>query len=208
MPMILPFGILTSTVGAQFEHAQIDTTGDAGSLLGSARTERLAAYFFNSLKLTDTLRTQLAGRIEQVREDGTPGMFPPDGIGAPGFPILSQASLHFAPKSISFAVFKDLPSYLVASATVQRIERAPSALELFAHGAHDAPGTFEIGNPGLQIETAKTAEIGLKRVNGEFRFDSKAYYPRYDNFIFRQFTGIECGEDFASCGNGGTGFLQ
>src|SRR5207237_1399886 len=29
----------------------------------------------------------------------------------------------------------------------------------------------------------------------------------YNNFIFRQFTGIECGADFASCGTG-TGFLQ
>ena len=63
-------------------------------------------------------------------------------------------------------------------------------------------------SPILQIETAKTAEIGLKRTQGAFRFDAKAFYTRYDNFIYRQFTGIECGEDFASCGNGGTGFLQ
>ena len=75
-------------------------------------------------------------------------------------------SLGFTPKSISFSVLKDLPSWMVASATVQRIERAPTALELFAHGAHDAPGTFEIGNPGLKIETANTAEIGLKRTRG------------------------------------------
>ena len=95
---------------------------------------------------------------------------------------------------------------MVASATVQRIQRAPTALELFAHGAHDAPGTFEIAT--LQIETANTAELGLKRTLGAFRFDIKGYYTRYDNFIYRQFTGIECGEDFASCGNGGTGFLK
>ncbi|HZD64387.1 MAG TPA: TonB-dependent receptor, partial [Xanthobacteraceae bacterium] len=86
-------------------------------------------------------------------------------------------------------------------------ERAPTALELFAHGAHDAPGTFEIGNPGLKIETANTAELGLKRIDGAFRFDAKVYYTKYDNFIFRQATGILCGEDFASCGTG-TEFIQ
>ena len=98
---------------------------------------------------------------------------------------------------------------MVASATVQRIERAPTALELFAHGAHDAPGTFEIGDPTLKIETANTAELGLKRINGAFRFDGKIYYTKYDNFIFRQATGILCGDAFATCGNGvDTEFIQ
>ena len=180
----------------------------AARLLGSARTIRTSAYFFNTLRLTDTWRTLLAGRIEDDRVDGTYGIFPAALVPPPDMPGISPASLGFIPKSISFSLLKDLPSDMVASATVQRIQRAPTALELFAHGAHDAPGTFEIGSPTLQIETAKTAEIGLKRTQGAFRFDVKAYYTRYDNFIYRQFTGIECGEDFASCGNGGTGFLQ
>jgi hypothetical protein len=40
---------------------------------------------------------------------------------------------------------------------LQRIERAPTALELFAHGAHDAPGTFEAtcGN-GIDTEFIQT----------------------------------------------------
>src|SRR4029450_11212278 len=166
MPMATPLGALTSIIGTQFEHQQIDTSGDAGSLLGSARTNRGAAYFFNELWLSDTLRTLLAGRIETVRLDGTAGIFSPALLPPPDNPELLLQSLGFMPKSISFSVLKDLPSWMVASATVQRIERAPTALELFAHGAHDAPGTFEIGNPGLNVETANTAEIGLKRIDG------------------------------------------
>jgi iron complex outermembrane receptor protein len=208
MPMRTPIGALTSTLGTQFNHAQIDTSGDGGSLLGSARTVSTAAYFYNELQMTDTWRTLLAGRIETDRVDGASGVFPTNFLPPPDVIPLSPQSLAFTPKSISFSVIKDLPSYLVASATLQRIERAPTALELLAHGAHDAPGTFEIGNPNLQIETANGAEIGLKRVAGDFRFDGKAYYTYYNKFIFRQFTGVECGEDFASCGNGGTGFLQ
>jgi iron complex outermembrane receptor protein len=208
MPMRTPLGFLTVTGGAQYEHSQIDTSGDAGSLLGSARTAQSAAYFYNVLQLTDTWRTLLAGRIENNRLDGASGNFPANFLPPPDVITTTPQSLGFVPKSISFSVIKDLPWYLVASATVQRIQRSPTALELFAHGAHDAPGTFEIGNPNLKIETGNSAEIGLKRVWGDFRFDGKAYYTYYNGFIFRQFTGIECGQDFATCGNGGTGFLQ
>src|SRR5258706_5513366 len=98
---------------------------------------------------------------------------------------------------------------MVGSATLQRIERAPTALELFAHGAHDAPGTFDIGDPHLKIETANSAELGLQRFQGDFRFDAKLYYTYYNNFIFRQATGVLCGATFAICGNGvDTGCIQ
>jgi iron complex outermembrane receptor protein len=207
MPMTTPLGAMIASFGTQFEHSQIDTAGDAGSLLNSARTNREAAYFFNELWLTNSLRTLLAGRIESVRLDGTAGIFPPALVPPPDAPQLLPSTLGFVPKSISFSVLKDLPWFLVASATLQRIQRAPTVLELFAHGAHDAPGTFEIGDPNLKIETANTAEIGLKRAQGSFRFDAKTFYTRYDNFIFRQFTGISCGADFATCGVG-TEFLQ
>ncbi len=207
MPMATPFGALIGSIGTQFDHQQLDTAGNAGSLLGSARTNRGAANFYNELWLSDTLRTLLAGRIETVRLDGTAGTFPSTLLPPPDNPDLLLQSLGYMPKSISFSALKDLPSWMVASATVQRIERAPTALELFAHGAHDAPGTFDIGNPGLKIETANTAEIGLKRTDGAFRFDAKAYYTKYDNFIFRQATGILCGAEFATCGTG-TEFIQ
>jgi iron complex outermembrane recepter protein len=200
MPMTTALGTLISSIGTQFDHQQIDTAGDAGTLLGAARTNRGAAYFYNELWLTDTLRTLLAGRIETVRLDGTAGIFPPALVPPPDNPLLSLQSLGFNPASISFSVVKDLPSWMVASATVSRIQRAPTALELFAHGAHDAPGTFEIGDPTLKIETANSAELGLKRIDGAFRFDGKVYYTYYNNFIFRQATGILCGDAFATCG--------
>ena len=46
------------------------------------------------------------------------------------------------PKSVSFGIIKDLPSYLVASLTLQRIERAPRALELFAQGPDGSEKTL------------------------------------------------------------------
>jgi iron complex outermembrane receptor protein len=207
LPLATPFGSLISTVGGAFDHAQIDTSGDAGSLLGSARTNRGAAYFINELWFSETFRSLLAGRVENVRLDGTAGIFPPALIPPPDNPTLSLQALGYTPSSISFKLIKDLPSWMQASATLQRIQRAPTALELFAHGSHDAPGTFEIGDPTLKKESGNSAELGLRRWQGDFRFDAKIYYTYYNDFIFRQATGILCGATFATCGTG-TEFIQ
>src|SRR5262249_37073624 len=75
MPMATPLGPPLSVVGGQFDRQHADTSGDAGSLLGQARTNRAAGYFLNQLWFTDTLRLVSAGRVEPVRIDGTAGIF-------------------------------------------------------------------------------------------------------------------------------------
>jgi iron complex outermembrane receptor protein len=107
-------------------------------------------------------------------------------------------SRSFTPKSGSVGLLKDLPWGLVGSLTAQYVERAPRAPELFSRGPHDATATFDIGNPNLKTEVAKSVEIGLKRGTGPFRFEANAYYTRFNGFIFRNLTGVDCGE--TSCG--------
>ncbi|XIA67772.1 TonB-dependent receptor domain-containing protein [Bradyrhizobium sp. TZ2] len=204
-PFATPMGALTSIVGAQGAYQQLDTEGQA--ILLPAQTRTAAAYFLNETRHTDTLRTQLAGRIEAVNIAGTAFTFPPTFLPPPDMPAMEAAKLDFMPKSISFGVIKDLPSSLVASLTLQRIERAPRALELFAQGPDGSEKTFKIGNANLGIETAQTAEIGLKRTDGDFRFAANAYYTAYNKFIFSRATGIVCQEAFASCGTG-TDYIQ
>jgi iron complex outermembrane receptor protein len=127
-----------------------------------------------------------------------PADFLPDGN-----PQVSTArNPSYTPKSGSIGLIQNLPWDLVGSVTAQYVERAPKPAELFSRGAHDATGTFDIGNPNLTIETAKSVEIGLRRATGPFRFEATAYYTRFDNFIFRRLTGEMCGSDFDSCGNG------
>jgi iron complex outermembrane receptor protein len=110
------------------------------------------------------------------------------------------------PKSASVGVIHDLPWNLVASATAQYVERAPKPAELFSRGPHDATGTFDIGNPGLKTEAAKSVEIGLRRAKGTFRFEATAYYTRFDGFIYRRLTGNTCDE--TSCVDPGSGPLE
>ena len=200
-----PLGALTSIVGAQGAYQQLDTAGQA--ILLPAQTRTAAAYFLNEVRHTDTLRTQLAGRIEAVNVAGTAFTFPPNFLPPPDIPGRAAAKLDFVPKSVSFGIVKELPSFLVASLTLQRIERAPRALELFAQGPDGSEKTFKIGNSNLGIETAQTAEIGLKRTAGDFRFAANAYYTSYDKFIFSRATGILCQETFATCG-AGTDYIQ
>jgi iron complex outermembrane recepter protein len=204
-PLSTPIGASTTTIGAQGTYQQLDTSGQA--ILFPATTRNAAGYLFNEIRHTDTLRTQVAGRIEMVNVSGTSVVFPSDFLPPPDILTNSSAARSFTPKSISFSAIKDLPFWLAASLTLQRIERAPRALELFAQGPDSSEKTFKIGDPTLNIETANTAEIGLKRTAGNFRFDAKVYYTFYDQFIFAQSTGDLCGATFSSCGTG-TDFIQ
>jgi iron complex outermembrane receptor protein len=83
---------------------------------------------------------------------------------------------------------------LVGSVTAQYVERAPKPAELFSRGGHDATGTFDIGNPDLKNEIAKSVEVGLRRAKGPFRFELTGYYTKFDGFIFRRLTGNTCGD--------------
>ncbi|MGE3871126.1 MAG: TonB-dependent receptor, partial [Pseudorhodoplanes sp.] len=163
------------------------------------RTQSLAAYAFNEFKFSETWRAQLAGRIESNRVTGSSPDIPSGDLAT------SDRTRNFLPKSGSIGLLHDLPWDMVGSVTAQYVERAPRAPELFSRGGHDATGTFDIGNPNLNMEVAKSLEIGLKRAKGPFRFEANAYYTRFDGFIFRRLTGEMCDDDFASCTPGGAG---
>ena len=92
-------------------------------------------------------------------------------------------NLNFTPKSASVGLIQNLPWDLAASITAQYAERAPKPAELFSRGGHDATVTFDIGNPNLGIETAKSVEVGLRRAKGPFRFELTGYYTRFNGFI-------------------------
>lgn len=201
-PFSTTFGALSTAIGTQFGHQQLGTSGEAGGLLAPNQTTSGAGYLFNELRLTDALKLQAAGRIERVNVKGTSATFPADFLGMSGDPVESAFERNFTPKSLSLSALQQLPWNLVASLTGQYVERAPRAPELLSKGAHDAPGTFEIGNPNLEVEKAKTVEASLRHPKGEWRFEATAYYTQYTGFIFKRLTGNTCGEDFASCAAG------
>jgi len=222
VPVQTVFGTLVGAAGVQGDLAKLGTSGEAGGLLSPTDTRSLAGYLFEQLQLGAGLRLQASGRIEAVRAAGTTSFFPasflpsfsPTGeVGADGNPLLAADALaqssftrRFTPKSAGFGILQDLPFGFVGSISGQYVERAPAAAELFSRGSHDATATFEIGDPNLKLERARTVEIGLRRAEGPLRVDATGYFTRYTDFIYRRVTGVRCDEEFSSCG--GDGSLQ
>lgn len=75
------------------------------------------------------------------------------------------------------------PGY-VASLSVARSQRAPSAQELYARGVHLATNTYEIGSAGLDVETAASVELGVRKTQGATTFSASAYRYAYDGYIY------------------------
>ena len=131
---------------------------------------------------------QLAGRIEEVDVHG---------LGAR--PVRRSAHQHRSATAASrrraapSASCKDLPWDLVGSVTAQYVERAPRAPELLSRGVHEATETFDIGNPNLQIEAAKTVEAGIRRAARASSASRRPpTTPAIRGFIFRNLTGETC----------------
>ena len=202
LPIMTRLGQLTTAVGVQLGRQQIGTSGEAGGLLQPTRTQTAAAFIFSELQLTQSTRLQAAGRVDHARVKGNGAIFPADFLGATAPEIDDPRTRRFAPVSASLGLLQDLPLGFVGSLNGQYVERAPRSAELYSRGAHDAPGTFEIGDPNLKKETAKTIEIGLRRAAGPFRFEAAGYLTQYKGFIYRRDTGLRCDGDFASCGTG------
>ena len=197
MPVLVSLGQLKGAAGVQW--GDRDTRGqsfEGDSLLEPANTESIAAYVFEELEVSPTTTFQAAARIEHTEVDGANRLDPLN----PDDDVVSLQR-DFTPVSGSLGFLYKLPHGMVFSLTGQYAERAPEAQELFSKGIHEATGTFEIGDPDLEKEIAKTVEIGLKRAKGPFRFDATAYLTQYDGFIFKQLTGITCGETIDSCGD-------
>ncbi len=208
MPFNARFAAVTTAFGLQAGHQELTAPSpdNPGTLFNGLwdpnNNTRVAGYVFNEFKFSDSTKAQIAGRIEHVDLHGATPDFPADFLpnGAAQTAIARNPS--YTPKSGSIGLIQNFPGDLVGSITAQYVERAPKPAELFSRGAHDATGTFDIGNPNLTIETAKSVEIGLRKATGPFRFEATAYYTRFNNFIYRRLTGVMCGDDFDSCGNG------
>ncbi len=67
--------------------------------------------------------------------------------------------------------------------------------EMFARGGHDGPGTFETGDPDLQMERANSVEGTLRIRSGRFHFDGSIYSSWFSNYIYGDLTGRTCDED-------------
>jgi len=212
MPFNARFAAVTTAFGLQAGHQELtapspdDPNSPLNGLWDPNRNNRVAGYVFNELKFSETTKAQIAGRIEHVNLSGTTPEFIPDVFDVNTDPAsigpATPRNLHFTPKSASVGLIQNLPYDLVTSVTAQYVERAPKPAELFSRGAHDATATFDIGDPNLGLETAKSVEVGLRRATGPLRFELTGYYTKFNGFIFRRLNGNTCDESSCQIGPG------
>lgn len=199
--VLTPAGAVSGTAGIQISNRDLVglSFGD-DNLLEPNRTQKVAGFLFEELQITQPLRLLASVRIERDEIDGSTFA----DVTSPALPVVARDKT-FDSISGGLGLLYDLPLGIVARLSGLYAERAPEAQELFSKGAHDATGTFEIGNPGIDKEKARTVELGFKRALGGVRFDTTGYYTQYEGFIFRRLTGETCDVTIDSCSPSGAG---
>ena len=196
-PVSTSLGILSGSMGIHYNDRRITGRSFEGDSLidPAASTEMVAAFLYEELEVSPQLRLMGSARYENSKLAGTGLVLTSDNM---GFDVRNSPT--FNPFSVSTGLLYEMQNDIVFAITGHHAERAPADGELYSRGIHEATGTFEIGDPFLSTEQANTIELGFRRGVGPFRFDTTAFYTRFNDFIFRQLTGIECGETLASCG--------
>lgn len=86
--------------------------------------------------------------------------------------------------SASLGAATDVAPGWKVGVNLSQAERAPSAEELFASGPHHGTETYEVGDPFLKIERARSIE-GILRGSGHgFDIEFTAFHSWFDNFIY------------------------
>jgi len=121
----------------------------------------------------------------------------------------------FTAASISAGlVWNFVPGYQW-SASISRSERAPSAAEIYANGAHIATSSYELGlayqldddgeillnTNKMPTETANNIDIGFRKVEGDLTFSYNFFYNQIDNYLYQANTGLMM-EDLAEHDHG------
>ncbi|HYQ40039.1 MAG TPA: TonB-dependent receptor, partial [Pseudomonas sp.] len=105
-------------------------------------------------------------------------------ISADGQPSTS----HRGTSASAGVVWTFAPEYSLGF-SLTRSQRLPTAEELYANGPHAATRTIELGNPDLDNETSRNAELTLRKFAGRTTFTASLFRNEMSNFIYAADTG-------------------
>ncbi len=181
----------SSALGFQVQRRDFSALGDALNFLFPTLTTSEAAFAFTELPVTDTFKFQIGARVEQSDIKGTPASLVP--TRRTFTPVSGSAGIVYVPNdSLTFGL------------TLSSAARAPNVVELFAHGPHDGPDTFETGNPNLDIERANSIEGTVRLHASNVVFEGSLWGVSFGKYIHGELTGNTCDED-GNCGFPGPG---
>lgn len=170
------------TVGAQYSNIDFQALGDEAFVPASVTKAR--SLFLFEERHFDRWTIELGARAEQQKIDAD---------ASAGLPNFDETAV----SASAGTVWKFADDHALAL-NVTRTQRNPQAAELYANGAHIAARRFEIGNPGLDKETAVTTDLSLRHTGEGVQWTLNAFYNDYDSYIYESATGdvveIEDGE--------------
>ncbi len=177
-----PIAGFIGAVGVQGRTRDFRAEGEAAEFLAPSDNNEVAFYVFEERQLTDSLSAELGFRVEWNRVEGR------------DFNDL-QRDRGFVPVSGAIGLVATPLDGLTIGAQTAISQRAPSQVELFARGPHEATSTFEIGDSGLDKETSYAGDLRVEFKNDRGRIEASGFVTLYDDFIFGFLTGNTVDED-------------
>lgn len=158
--------------GVQYFARDFDVKGDE-AFLPKNKTEQVGLFTLQQLDM-GALKAEAGVRYEFTDLSANP---------VQGDLRFFDGSRHFEALSGSVGASYGLSRDVRIGLNLSHTERAPSAEELFANGAHAGTEAYELGNPGFRLEKSWGLEATLHAHGDGYSFDASAYYTTFSNYI-------------------------
>ena len=168
------FGFEGAT-GVQLSNREFSALGEE-AFVQPVDTQTLGLFYVGQRSF-GSLGLEAGVRYEHVEQDPTVG-----------------STRDFNLGSASLGLIQPLSGGWILSGQLDYSTRAPVAEELFSDGPHLATQTFEIGDRGLNEETAANLSAMLRYNLSNLNFSLNAYITEFDDFIYEANTGLEMDE--------------
>lgn len=170
-------GPWSGTIGAQYFLRKFEAVGEE-KFVPLTRTRQASLFTLQTFDF-DPLVVEGGVRFERAHADADAD----EDLGT------DTVRRRFTAVSASLGAGYKLSDGIRVGLNLTRVERAPSAEELYSNGPHAGTQSFEVGNPDFRKERSTGAELTLRGSADSYSFDASAYYNRYSNFIFQRQTG-------------------
>lgn len=165
--------LLTGSLGVQMGGRNFQALGDEAYVPPSDAYE-IAAFLFQGWD-GELVKFQAGARLETQWAEARP---------------LALTKTHTG-FSVSGGMNWTVAEDVTVALTAARSQRLPTLEELFSDGPHAATFAYEIGNGGLDPETAHSVDATLHLSEGLLRIEATTFVNLFDGFIYQEFTGGE-----------------
>lgn len=158
--------------GLQANDRDFAATGEE-AYVAPAKSQSIGLFLVEEREFDDW-RVELGGRFETQDQD------------AEGFTSRSDSAF-----SLSSGVVRKIGPAQSLGINLTRAQRMADIEERYANGPHLATLQYEIGDPALDVETARNIDLTWRKAGDGLRWTVNWFYNRVEDFIYLQNTGVE-----------------